>query len=411
MKASRGSEVLIVGAGPAGAATAWHLARAGIRVLLVDRARFPRDKPCSEYLSPEAVRLLDQLGVVEDLEAAGAAPLHGSTVHGPDGAALTGRFAAAPVAPFRATGLAVSRRILDARLLAAALAAGAEFREATLVDGPILESGAVTGAVLRAAGGPSEVIRARLTIGADGLHSRLARALGGRRHGRPARMAFVAHVAGLAGLDGLAAMHVGRDGYAGVNRITLATSGAPAIANVALVVPVERTRRAAGDPTRFFLETLEEFPGLRGRIRREALVRPVLVTGPFAARSQRVLCDGALLVGDAAEFFDPFTGDGIHAALKGASLASHAALIALATPGPVTARSLAGYRRARLSAFLGKWTIERVVGYGMLAPPLFDRALRRLALRDLGHTFVAATADYIPASAVLNPWFLCRMIL
>ena len=85
-------DVLIVGAGPAGAATAWHLARAGLSVQLVDRARFPRDKPCSEYLSPEAVRHLDRLGVLARVEPEGA-PIHGTMVVGPRGATLTGRFA------------------------------------------------------------------------------------------------------------------------------------------------------------------------------------------------------------------------------------------------------------------------------------------------------------------------------
>ena len=133
-------DVLIVGAGPAGSATAWHLARRGLRVSLVDRARFPRDKVCSEYLGPEAARLLAELGVLARVEPAGA-PIRGTTVIGPRGASLTGTFARAEVRPWRATGLAVARRILDAELAAAAVGAGATLREGRAVEALLHEGG------------------------------------------------------------------------------------------------------------------------------------------------------------------------------------------------------------------------------------------------------------------------------
>jgi menaquinone-9 beta-reductase len=69
----RDADVIVVGGGPAGASTAWSLATAGIDVLVVDRARFPRDKVCAEYLSPQASRIFSDMGVLEEIEAAGAA--------------------------------------------------------------------------------------------------------------------------------------------------------------------------------------------------------------------------------------------------------------------------------------------------------------------------------------------------
>ena len=81
------ADVLIVGAGPGGSAAAILLARAGLAVTVVDRAAFPRDKPCSEYMSPEALRVLDRLDVLADLEAAGA-PLEGTIVTASRGARL-----------------------------------------------------------------------------------------------------------------------------------------------------------------------------------------------------------------------------------------------------------------------------------------------------------------------------------
>jgi len=398
-------DALIVGAGPAGSATAWELARRGHRVVALDRARFPRDKPCSEYLGPETVRLLARCGVVADLERAGAEPLWGTTVIGPRGSRLTGRFAAATVRPYRDAGLSVARRILDDRLVQLARDAGAQVEEGLAVEELLYEGGAVSGVVARDRTGARRAIHARLTIGADGLRSVVARRIGRRRHGAPSRMAFVAHVAGVPGLTGLAEMHVSDAGYVGVNRI------APGLANVALVIPAALARAARGDQTGFFLEELERFPGVRGRVQRQAIVREVLVTGPFAAWSGRVVADGALLVGDAADFFDPFTGEGIYAALRGAELVGETVSDALAGGGPLTARRLAGYRVARRGSFAGKWLVERLVGFGMWSPRLFDRAVARLEARGLGPTFIGVTADYVPARTVLNPWFLSRMVL
>ena len=77
---------------------------------------------------------------------------------------------------------------------------------------------------------------------------------------------------------------------------------------------------------------MNRFPGVHGRVQPAELARRVLVTGPFAATASRVTADGALLLGDAADFFDPFTGEGIYAALRGAVLAADIVPAALAAP-------------------------------------------------------------------------------
>jgi len=399
-------DVLVVGAGPAGSAVATLLARAGYAVAAVDRAAFPRDKACSEYMSPETVRLLDRLGVVPALEAAGAAAPAGTVVTAARGSRLHGRFVSAGAPPFRPTGLAVSRRVLDHALVLAARDAGALVLERTAVEELVYDRGAVAGAVVRDAGGARRVLRARLTIGADGLRSLVARRVGRRRYGRPRRLAFVAHMDGVVGMGDSAELHVGRGAYAGLNPIGGGRT------NVALVVSTELAARARGRVEAFFLERLGRFPGVHDRLSAGAFTRPVLATGPFAAWSGRVVADGAALVGDAADFFDPFTGEGIHSALRGAMLLADAAGEALADGGPVTARHLGGYRRARRAAFAGKWAVERLIGYGMLCPALFDRAVGRLGRRaGMADTLIGVTGDFVPARRVLNPLFLARMIL
>jgi flavin-dependent dehydrogenase len=399
-------DVLVAGAGPAGSATAVLLAREGLAVAAVDRAAFPRDKACSEYMGPETVRILARLGVLHELEAAGATPLQGTEVTAARGSRLRGVFALAGHRPFRSTGLSVSRRILDAALARAAVEAGVLLLERTAVEELVYDRGAVGGAVVRESDGSRRTIRARLTIGADGLRSVVARRLGGARYGVPRRIGFVAHLDGVDGMAGSAELFVGREGYVGLNPIGGGRT------NVALVVPASRASRAKGRPEEFFLDALRGFPQVSARVERASLARAVMVTGPFAASAGRVVADGAALVGDAADFFDPFTGEGIFSALRGAELLADVAAEAFASGATLSASALAPYRRARRRAFAGKWAVERMIGYGMWWPALFDRAVARLGRRGImAHTLIGVTGDFVPARAVLNPLFIARMVL
>ncbi len=386
--AERPHDVIVVGGGPAGSATARRLALGGHRVLLLDRARFPRDKACSEYASPEAVRQLAALGVLPAVEAFGTTALTGSAVTGARGGQMHGRFDAAGGAPFRATGLALPRRALDATLLDAARAAGVTVREGATMRG-FDRAGDGTVTVAFDVGGGEHTVTGRLLIGADGLRSRVARAAGLRQQGRLRRTAFVAHVSDVAGLAGHAELHVGRAGYVGLNPLSAD------VANVALVVPAARAHEARGDVAGFVARTLESFPEVRGRVDLDRTVRAILTTGPFDASCRRSVADGVLLVGDAAEFFDPFTGEGIWSALLGAELAA-AAAAALAAPGAVTARRLASYRSARRRAFGEKWIVERLIGYAMLAPALFDASLRLLEHTGRAHRMIGVTGGFVP---------------
>lgn len=399
-------DVLVAGAGPAGSATAILLASCGVSVLVVDRAAFPRDKACSEYMSPEAVRILSRLGVLEVLEQAGAFPLEGMKVTGPRGSMAHGKFALAGHHPFRHTGLSISRRILDHELLAAAREAGATVLERTRVEELLYERNAVAGAVVRDPAGQRHSLRARLTVGADGLRSVVARGLGHRRHGSSRRMAFVTHVARVADMGASAELHFHEHAYVGLNQIGHDQT------NVALVVPSARAERARGGVERFFAEILSEFPEVRERVAAGEVVRPILATGPFAVRSASVIGPGALLVGDAADFFDPATGDGIYCALRGAELVAETAATALSRPGPVTVDRLAEYRRKRERVFSGKWILERMLDYALRFPGLFDRGVSRLGRHEgMAHTVIGLAGGFVPMRTVLNPLFLARMIL
>ncbi|PYP72136.1 MAG: hypothetical protein DMD41_10185 [Gemmatimonadetes bacterium] len=118
-------------------------------------------------------------------------------------------------------------------------------------------------------------------------------------------------------------------------------------------------------------------------------------------------------MGDAADFFDPFTGQGIYSALRGAELAADCLIPALArgVSGPLPGADLQPYAQARRRAFAGKWVLERLIGLGVGWPALANRVIGRLAQRpDLGDLVVGATGNFVPVRAVLAPRTLARLL-
>ena len=386
-------DAIVVGAGPAGSATALQVARAGARVLLLDRASFPRDKPCSEYLSPESTRVLERLGadVLATVAKASPARLTGMRVVAPSGADVVGRFTN--------FSFALPRTRFDTILRNAAGAAGVEVRERVKVEELVYDAGAVGGVTVReTCNGKRDTYRARVVVGADGLRSVVARRLGRVHATPPHRIAFTAHVRDVRDVTELGEMHVGRHGYVGFGPI------GQGLTTVALVVPVAEARRGA----RFFQE-LDRFPRVAGRFEPRNLVRRVLATGPFARWSRRSVArgGGALLVGDAADFFDPFTGQGIYSALRGAELAAAAIIDLLATGA-----SLDRYARARRREFMGKWLLERMIGIAVGWPALIERVVGCLTRRpELADLLVRATGNCVPARSVLTPGVLAGLVL
>lgn len=396
------TDVVVVGGGPAGASTAYALARAGVSVTVLDRARFPRDKPCAEYLSPEASRVLESMGVLSQVESSGAARLAGMIVRAPSGAQLRGDFAATHgFRGFRDTGLALRRLELDAMLLDAARRAGARvIEEARVTD--VVRAGPETRGVRVLSGTASRDLHARMVVGADGLRSVVGRRLALVRAGHiPRRIAFVSHWRDVAEVGEHGEMHVERDGYVGIAPV------GNGLVNVAVVVPAARALRGS-DRAGFVGAWLARRRHLTSRFAGATRVSPVTATGPFNVRARHAWVRGALLVGDAADFFDPFTGEGIYAALRGGELAANAVMNWLETS---SSEALAAYDAARRREFGGKWRVERLVGLAVAMPALIERAARAMSRRkELADLFVGVTGDFVPPREVLRPSFLLSLL-
>jgi len=403
MSAAR-CDVLVIGGGPAGTSTAFALAKQGVDVVLVDRARFPRAKPCAEYLSPEASRILDAMGALTAVEETGAARLRGVVVRAPNGSEIHGEFVSGHgYRPFSERGLSVRREVLDQVLLNCARDAGVRVYEGVRATGLRVGSGVVNGADLLADDHRFTSMTATIVVGADGLRSIVARRLGLSRTARwPRRLALVTHFENVGGIGDMAEMHVERDGFVGIGDVGLG------LTTVALVVPATRARELSGDTAGFLDSWLRARAHLAPRFAHATRMSPVRATGPFASQVKHAWAPGSLLVGDAADFFDPFTGEGIFAALRGGELAARAARSALDAPSELAGRrALANYDADRHDAFAGKWFLERVIAAVVGSPLLINRAAKALSRRrDLADLLIGVTGDFVPSREIVNIRYL-----
>lgn len=395
------ADVIVVGGGPGGSTVGAELASLGHRVLLLDRARFPRHKACSEYVNPGGAAILRRRGLLEAAISAGAHRMEAMLVHAPGG----DRF----LADFAGTGsehvaIGLSRYRLDALLLDRAREAGVEVREGAHVRALVMERGRVAG-VEATIDGVRESIRAPLVIGADGHSSIVARELGLTARSRWLRKTgFVAHYRGVSGLDRWGEMHIGDGFYAGLAPLE------DGLTNVAVVAGTDAVATRRGTVAALFDERLGRLPAVAAKLAGAERVGGIRGVGTMAHRANRVAGDGYLLVGDAASFLDPFTGEGIYEAMRAALLAAPVASAALAA-GDLSADALDPYRIARRRAFTAKRQVCWIVQGFVNAPPLMNYVTPRLADRpELGLTLAGVLGNITPAGRALSPRFLARLL-
>ena len=386
----------MVGAGPAGVASALFLSQRGHDVLLLDKLVFPRDKLCGESVSPEAWRLLEALDLADAVRRLAPQPISGMALFAPDGTRFNGRY------PGERQGFAVRRLALDAALLAVARERGIEVREGESVDDLVIEGGVTRGVRVRNSGGGRE-IRSRLVVAADGRHSTVARRLGlWRKHRSLHRFAVRGHWEGVHGLTDYGEMHVGRGAYCGVAPLSAGT------ANIAFVVDRSEIAGAATDVTGFYRRTLRRWPELCERLESATLVAPPRAIGPLAVEPLHASAPGVALVGDAAGFYDPFTGEGITLALRSAELLAPIAAAALRAG---RSERLSEYEAARDQATRAKFRLNRLLQRLIAWPQLADSVARKLAHRpDLADRLVGIAGDLVPAESALGPRFLWDLL-
>lgn len=382
-------EVLVVGAGPSGSALAAAMAATGRSVILLDAVRHPRPKACAEYASPRIVEELARLGLADEAWRPDAHPVAGMRViTGSD--AVDVRYADAD-GPRPAWGLERTR--FDAALAAHAAARGADLRERVAFDDAVRDG--PEWRVRVRTPGARHLLRCDWLVGADGARSRVARRLGVERPVRmPRRLGLVAHYEAVPDLDGSGEMHVGATHYVGLAPL------AGGRLNVGMAIPMDWP----GSGEARFRAAIESLPAVASRLDGSRRLTPIRGASPIGHRVARAAGPGWMLVGDAAGFVDPFTGEGIYRALRSARAAAEAL-----RPGSdgADARYLAARRRAFAAKDALTWTVQ-----GLLAArPVLRYAVRRLADRpELAARLGSALGDCRPATDALSPAFLASVL-
>lgn len=389
------ADVVIVGAGPSGCAAAITLRRRGYRVLMIDRATFPRDKPCGDYCDPGALAALDDLGCLTPVLHAGASPIGGMRIVAQDGTTIDPRF------PAGGQGLLLRRFVLDAELVAAAAAAGSEVADGTPVIDVQIDAGRVNVQTRRG----SRPLTAAVAIVCDGMHSAIVRRLGLLAGMASRRYTLGAYFTGLDGPTSQARgeLHLGAGRYGGVARF----SGG--LANVCLALPRDALARRSAEQA--FREGLRSFPRLADELSGARRESPYRASGPIGFRTNRMVAGRVMLAGDAAAQVDPMTGQGIFFALRSGMLAGETAAAALAAGGPTAAR-LDAYRRRRRAAFGPQLRAARLLQVLALRPHLTPWLIRRLSAHPhLASELVGVTGDLLPPSAILNAVYAARLLV
>jgi geranylgeranyl reductase family protein len=301
-------DVVVIGAGPAGCAAGVAAARAGARVLVVDRARFPRNKTCGDAVSNRGAAIVDELaGHARDLAAIPHAIVDDGVAILPDGTEVVRSFGGDP-------GWIVPRLHLDARLVDHLRASGAELREGIAVRGLVQDGDRIAGIAI-----DREHIAARCVIAADGPGSIASSARNEPyRRGRHLAVAITAYYEGVRGsAHGRAAEHFFEPGLrAGYGWIFPPVDG---IANVGVYQRSDRFHAHGQDLkallAQFIASHRERFDGAK------MVGRPRVWSLPLAVPPSAPAVAGLLRAGDAGSYVDPLAGEGIWQALHSGKLA------------------------------------------------------------------------------------------
>jgi len=381
----RQADVIVVGAGPAGATAAFHLAQAGIDVLVLEKTAFPREKVCGDGLTPRAVRQLVRLGL--DLDAPGWIKNHGLRVRG------GGHQIELPwpdLAAFPSYGLVRTRMDFDEILARHAEKAGARLMERQAVTGPVLDerTGRVVGVTAKPVDdrgrkvGDEVTYTAPVVIAADGVSARMALALGlEKRANRPLGVAVRTYYTSprhdddwmeswLELWEGAPGRSRLLPGYGWIFGVGDGTS------NVGL--GILNTSSAFGntdykDLLRRWLDNTPEAWGFRehnmvGKIGGAAL--------PMGFNRKPHYTRGVLLVGDSGGMVNPMNGEGIAYAMESGELAAASVVQALGRPAADQERALQAYPAALDATYGGYYTLGRLFVRLIGNPQVMKQATR-----------------------------------
>lgn len=369
-------DAIIVGAGPAGTAAAISLAQRGYDMLVLERSRFPREKLCGEFVTPECFDVFDRLNVTSAIEAAGGASIAEMAFLTAKGDSLvipmqwmSGR---------REGALGLSRAKMDHILMLRAKEAGATIIEQFPAKGEMRIEGSNVALSGLDREGERQTFRARVVVDASGRSVALSSGASQRAGKKGRRYALKAHLRGVE-MDGRGELYFFDSGYGGLVRIE---SG---LANLCFITTKERIKQSEGDKQRLLDLTLRTNPAARQRLAEASVEGAWLATGPLEFGRRAHARAGVIAIGDAAGMIDPFTGTGILLALSSGELAAQAVATTLSRRRSGHKEVAAEYARLSREEFDLRYRISVLLRRAALSPFLHKVAANLLA-RNMGLT-------------------------
>lgn len=306
-------DVIIAGAGPAGSSAAIHLARGGLRVLLVEQKKFPRPKLCGEFISPECEQHFQRLGVSEEMKCSAPSLISETVFYSSRGHHVT-----VPSSWFGGSAaLGLSRAVMDDVLLRKAQTGGVNVFEGATINEPILHHNKVLGVRLRLDGHEREY-HAPLTLDATGRARILTRKLNTEvRRSKPKLIAFKVHLRNTRVAPNACEIYFYPGGYGGLSTIE------GGLSNLCFIISAELVKRHHSDPETVMREAVMKNRRAAYTLEHaQAQSEWLSASWEHFGRQHPSPAKGLLAIGDSAAFIDPFTGSGMLMAFESGQLAA-----------------------------------------------------------------------------------------
>lgn len=398
-------DVIVVGGGPAGATAAYFLAQAGVKVCLVDKQTFPRDKVCGDGVVAASLTRLEQMNLGEWLAQNSFNAPGELLFSGPNGEAVH----ILPDDRERCYGRVIPRLQLDEAILRQAVKAGTTLREEVKLTGMTRLAADQLQLSGEGKNGRSHLqLHSKLLITADGAHASFTRTLGLVK-GQPDLVAIRAYFEDVAGPESLLEIHYDRHVMPGYAWIFPMRNGA---ANVGLGTQVSRSRQRDYDLKENLRRFIKNNPYAKLRLDQAKVVGP-LRGHPLRSQMKTVatVADNILVAGEAAGLVNPLNGEGIGTAIISGELAARQAIVALAS-GNFSHMYLRDYARALQQQIGRHHLIAGILRQLLAVPGLMNRAVRRARHdHDFAQTLFSVIVEVKPPSAILAPGFILKLLV
>lgn len=364
-------DVVIAGGGPAGSSLAIRLAQADINVLLVEQKKFPREKVCGEFLSPECLIHFEELGVSDAIGLAGGTQLAETVFYKRNGKGL--RVKSEWFGKTGAAAVGLSRATLDEVLLRRAAYLGVTVLEQIAVNQVIRSDGRVQGVSFKTVDGNTREISAGITVDATGRTRALARRFDEHTKERSAaeHVAFKSHLRNVDLEDDTCEIYVYRGGYGGCNQVE------GGLFDLCFIAKAEDAKRLKGNAESIIKAVVFSNKRAAMTMKNAEILKPWLAV-PIEkfGRGNIVPCEGMISVGDSASFIDPFTGSGMLMALQSAKIAFEAISANLRDPKLIVDE----YRRSYGAAFDSRLRVCSMLRNAAFSPFIAESTISLLSL-------------------------------